>query len=130
MIQPKYFWHSLIGIEKLVQNKFIVPWKRANFGRGSKFVLYCVDRSIGMNSRATHLKFACPRMSYLRMLLAFSQPVNCIFWPIKTQNWLVAASKLHNHWGTGCTAEWPYCPFVILWCRRSQITIILDHTYQ
>ena len=30
------------------------------------------------------------------------------------QNWLVAASKLHNHWGTGCTAEWPYCPFTVL----------------
>ena len=51
----------------------------------------------------------------LRMLLAFSQPVNCVFWPIKTLNWLVAASKLHKHWGTCYTAEWPYCPFAILW---------------
>ena len=42
----------------------------------------------------------------LRMLLAFSQPVNCIFWPIKTLNWLVAASKLHKRRGTCCTAEW------------------------
>ena len=54
----------------------------------------------------------------LRMLsVAFSQPVKCInFWVIKTQKWLVAASncKLHNHWGTGCTVEWPYCPFAIL----------------
>ena len=60
------------------------------------------------------------RLYILRMLLAFSQPVNCIFWPIKTHNWLVAASKLHNHWGTGCTAEWPYCPFAILWCDSAR----------
>ena len=33
----------------------------------------------------------------LRTLLAFSQPVNCIFWPIGMLNWLVAASKLHKH---------------------------------
>ena len=32
----------------------------------------------------------------LRTLLAFSQPVNCIFWPIGMLNWLVAASKLIN----------------------------------
>ena len=48
------------------------------------------------------------------MLLAFSQPVNCIIWPIKTLNWLVAASQLHKHRGTCCIAEWPYCPFAIL----------------
>ena len=33
----------------------------------------------------------------LRMLLEFSQPVNFIFWPIKTLNWLKASSKLHKH---------------------------------
>ena len=33
----------------------------------------------------------------LRTLLAFSQPVNCIFWPMGMLNWLVAASKLHKH---------------------------------
>ena len=33
----------------------------------------------------------------LRTLLAFSQPVNCTFWPIGMLNWLVAASKLHKH---------------------------------
>ena len=32
----------------------------------------------------------------LRVLLAFSQPVNCIFRPIKMLNWLVVASKLHK----------------------------------
>ena len=48
------------------------------------------------------------------MLLALSQPVNCILWPIKTQNWLVEASKMHKHGRTGCTAEWPYCPFATL----------------
>ena len=50
-------------------------------------------RSIGMNSRATHLKFVCPRMSHVISIL---QPGNCIFWPIKTLNRLVAASKLHK----------------------------------
>ena len=44
----------------------------------------------------------------LRTLLAFSQPVNCIFWPIGMLNWLVAASKLHKHRVTCCTAEWPF----------------------
>ena len=29
-------------------------------------------------------------------------------------NWLFAASKLHKHRGTCCTAEWPYCPVTIL----------------
>ena len=41
----------------------------------------------------------------LRTLLAFSQPVNCIFWPIGMLNWLVAASKLHKDRVTCCTAE-------------------------
>ena len=39
----------------------------------------------------------------LRTLLAFSQSVNCIFWPIGMLNWLVAASKLHKHRETCCT---------------------------
>ena len=58
----------------------------------------------------------------LHMLLAFSQPVNCIFCPIITLNWLVAASKLQKHRGTCCTAEWPYCPFAILWYFKLQKT--------
>ena len=48
----------------------------------------------------------------LRTLLAFSQPVNCIFWPIGMLNWLVAASKLHKHRETCCTAEWPFYHFL------------------
>ena len=53
----------------------------------------------------------------LRMLLAFSQPVNCIFWPIITLNWLVAASKLHKHTGghVALLIGPTYCPFAILW---------------
>ena len=51
----------------------------------------------------------------LRTSLAFSQPVNCIFWPIGMLNWLVAASKLHKHRETCCTAEWPFYSFLILW---------------
>ena len=48
----------------------------------------------------------------LRTLLAFSQPVNCIFWPIGMLNWLVAASKLHKHRETCCTAEWRFYVFL------------------
>ena len=58
----------------------------------------------------------------LRTLLALSQPVNCIFWPIGMLKWLFAASKLHKHRGTCCTAEWPYCPFTILW-RKFRMTL-------
>ena len=50
----------------------------------------------------------------LRTLLPFSQPVNCIFWPIGMLNWLVAASKLHKHSETCCTAERPFYSFLIL----------------
>ena len=50
----------------------------------------------------------------LRTLLAFSQSVNCIFWPIGMLNWLVAASKLHKHRETCCTAEWFFYSFLIL----------------
>ena len=32
---------------------------------------------------------------------------------IRMLNWLFAASKLHKHRGTCCTAEWPYCPVAI-----------------
>ena len=63
----------------------------------------------------------------LRTLLAFSQPVNCIFWPIGMLNWLVAASKLHKHKReTCCTAEWPFYSFLILClnsCQTSNLPI-------
>ena len=52
---------------------------------------------------------------------ALSQPVSCIFWPMKVLNWLVAASKLHRHWETCCTAGWPYCAFAIL-CHEPTVT--------
>ena len=55
----------------------------------------------------------------LRTLLAFSQPVNCIFWPIGMLNWLVAASKLHKHRETCCTAEWSFYSFLIL-CLKGE----------
>ena len=64
----------------------------------------------------------------LRTLLAFSQPVNCIFWPIGMLNWLVAASKLHKHRETCCTAEWPFYSFLILChvylCKLTGIQIL------
>ena len=72
----------------------------------------------------------------LRTLLAFSQPVNCIFWPIHFSgqafsqpancifwpmlNWLVAASKLHKHRETCCTAEWPFYHFLFYGFNREQ----------
>ena len=61
----------------------------------------------------------------LRTLLAFSQPVNCIFWPIGMLHWLVAASKLHKHRETCCTAEWPFYSFLIL-CLQ----VMLKHAVQ
>ena len=61
----------------------------------------------------------------LRTLLAFSQPVNCIFWPIGMLNWLVAASKLYKHRETCCTAEWPFYSFLILWLLVSATYVIL-----
>ena len=60
------------------------------------------------------------------MLLAFSQPVNCIFRPKKTLNWLVAVSKLRKHRGTCCTAEWPYCPFAILWRLSVYVLLVIS----
>ena len=61
----------------------------------------------------------------LRTLLEFSQPVNCIFWPIGMLNWLVAASKLHKHRETCCTAEWPFYSFFILWFTSNTHEITL-----
>ena len=64
----------------------------------------------------------------LRTLLAFSQPVNCIFWPIGMLNWLVAASKLHKHRETSCTAEWPFYSFLIL-CTKVQKNLYNSFKY-
>ena len=44
----------------------------------------------------------------LRTSLTLCQPVNCIFYPIKTLKWLVAASKLHNVRASCFTAESPF----------------------
>ena len=63
----------------------------------------------------------------LRTLLAFSQPVNCIFWPIGMLNWLVAASKLHKHRETCCTAEWPFYSCLIL-CA-GPMAVALDESF-
>ena len=70
--------------------------------------------SIGNEQSGHSIKVCVSVHVALRMLLALSQPVNCIFWPIRTLNWLFGASKLHKHRGTCCTAEWPYCPVAIL----------------
>ena len=59
----------------------------------------------------------------LRTLLAFSQPVNGIFWPIGMLNWLVAASKLHKHRATCCTAEWPFYSFLILYHTMNHLAL-------
>ena len=61
----------------------------------------------------------------LRTLLAFSQPVNCIFWPIGMLNWLVAASKLHKHRETCCTAEWPFYGSAIAYARSLMLVLML-----
>ena len=84
-----------------------------------------------MDSRATQLKLVCPRMwHYIRMLLALSQSVNCIFWPIKALNCLVAASKLHKHRMTCCTAAaWPYCRYTVVQLQQSKISRIKSYAY-
>ena len=81
-----------------------------------------------MNSRATQLKFWCPRIShyashyhYGSLSIAcfgqwecwtgWSQPVNCI--------------NLHKHRTPHCTAEWTYCLFPILWSTSSNKTFTL-----
>ena len=73
------------------------------------------DHRIRIHRRATRVGafevFEAAHVA-LRTLLAFSQPVNCIFWPIGMLNWLVAASKLHKHRVTCCTAEWPFYVFL------------------
>ena len=87
--------------------------------KSSGWLLYCKHR-IRIHSRATRVRafevFEAAHVA-LRTLLAFSQPVNCIFWPIGMLNWLVAASKLHKHRVTCCTAEWPFYSFLILCCK-------------
>ena len=74
-----------------------------------------LDHRIRIHRRATRVGafevFEAAHVA-LRTLLAFSQPVNCIFWPIGMLNWLVAASKLHKHRVTCCTAEWPFYVFL------------------
>ena len=55
------------------------------------------NHSIGMNSRVTYSKFARVRAHCITHVISISQLVNCIFWPVKTLNCLVAASKLHRH---------------------------------
>ena len=86
----------------------------------SKAKWTCPEHRIRIHRRATRVGafevFEAAHVA-LRTLLAFSQPVNCIFWPIGMLNWLVAASKLHKHRVTCCTAEWPFYSFFILWPR-------------
>ena len=85
-----------------------------------KIAFYCIvfilvhQHSIG--NRQSHSTEVCVSMHIaLCISLPLCQPVHCIFWPIRMLNWLVAARKLHNDRVTCCTAEWPYCPFPILW---------------
>ena len=101
--------HSLPSLDIIysrIRNEFTtqkISLKKAGKMRvcsfGSIMRLLHYNHSIGMNSRANHLKFLCPRTSHYACYwtLVFSQPVNCIFWPIITLNCLVAASKLHKH---------------------------------
>ena len=62
-----------------------------------------------MNSSATQVRTFRATHIALRMLLTKSQPLNCIFWSMRTLDWLFAASRLHNDRAPCCTAEWPYC---------------------
>ena len=89
-------------------------------------IKYCISQRIVLHDRKPYHRIRIHRRATrvgafevfeaahvaLRTLLAFSQPVNCIFWPIGMLNWLVAASKLHKHRVTCCTAEWPFYVFL------------------
>ena len=85
--------------------------------KGISFFLLTLQHRIRIHRRATRVGafevFEAAHVA-LRTLLAFSQPVNCIFWPVGMLNWLVAASKLHKYRETCCTAEWPFYSFLIL----------------
>ena len=60
----------------------------------------------------------------LRMLLALSQPVNCIFWPIKTLNWLTAASKLNKYRGHVALLSGPTVRLLIRSKGRNSASIV------
>ena len=87
----------------------------ANFPSKFKVFVFHLKHRIRIHRRATRVGafevFEAAHVA-LRTLLAFSQPVNCIFWPIGMLNWLVAASKLHKHRVTCCTVEWPFYVFL------------------
>ena len=69
--------------------------------------------------RATSFEVCVCTHVALRMLLALSQPVSCIFWPIRMMNRLVATNKLHKHKGICCTPEWPAVH--LLYVRASEL---------
>ena len=83
-----------------------------------------------MNRRGHSFEVCGSAHVALRMLLAFFQPVSCIFRPIKTLNWLVAACKLHKHRRTGCTAELPNCPSAILGLKLKWMCVLGLHVGQ
>ena len=43
------------------------------------------------------------------------------FKPIRALIWLFAACKLHKYGARGCTADWPYGSFPILWLSITSI---------
>lgn len=65
--------------------------------------------------------------------LRYSQPVNCIFWSIKTSNWVTATSKQIKYTAPGCTEDWCCCSLPILrpnWqhCEKNLGSIPIDGT--
>ena len=81
----------------------------------------------GIDSKATHSIEVCVSThTALRISLPLCQQVNYAFyiWPIRTINWLVAASKLHINSRrfvqlNGPTVHSLYCAFV---CGREWLT--------
>ena len=86
-----------------------------------------------MNSRATQLKFGCPRMSHYASHYHYgSQSIACSNqWEFWGSNQPVNSNciNLHKHNTPHCTAKWTYCPFLILWHRRIDTIIILSYNY-
>ena len=107
----------LVDRQKIMTNEFAAKFKIVVNIAYFAVKSYTNDHRIRIHRRATCVGafevFEAAHVA-LRTLLAFSQPVNCIFWPIGMLNWLVAASKLHKHRETCCTAEWPFYSFLIL----------------
>ena len=64
---------------------------------GGRAVAFYTCHSIGNGQQHHSIEICVSTHIALRISLPLRQPVNCIFWPIRTLNWLMAAIELHNN---------------------------------